>query len=177
MDSIFKDIYEKYHHDLFRFLYYLVKNKEVAEDLIQEVYIRVLRSYDKFEGKSSLKTWLFSIARNVSIDYFRKQQSLKNKIFNQTDWRSLQINDNQPLPDEIAIQNEEIRTLYKCLDACTLDQRTVIIARFIQDLSIAETAKVLGWSESKVKTTQHRAIKVLRKNMEKLKGKEEDTHE
>lgn len=173
MNSYFKDIYEKYHNDLFRFLYYLVKNREVAEDLIQEVYIRVLRSYDKFEGKSSVKTWLFSIARNVSIDYFRKQQSLKDKIFNQTDWNRLEINDDYPLPEEIAIQNEEVQILYKCLDACTLDQRTVIIARFIQDLSIAETAKFLGWSESKVKTTQHRALKVLRKKMDKYKEKEE----
>ena len=177
MNAKFKEIYEKYHNDLFRFLFYLVKNREVAEDLIQEVYIRVLRSYDKFEGKSSLKTWLFSIARNVSIDYFRKQQSLKNKLFNQIDWSRLEINDHHPLPEEIAIQNEEIRTLYKCLDACTLDQRTVIIVRFIQDLSIVETAKVLGWSESKVKTTQHRALNILRKNMEKLKKKEESTRE
>lgn len=177
MNANFKEIYEKYHNDLFRFLFYLVKNREVAEDLIQEVYIRVLRSYDKFEGKSSLKTWLFSIARNVSIDYFRKQQSLKNKLLNQIDWNRLEINDHHPLPEEIAIQNEEIRTLYKCLDACTLDQRTVIIVRFIQDMSIAETAKVLGWSESKVKTTQHRALNILRKNMEKLKKKEESTRE
>lgn len=173
MDSFFKDIYEAYHKDLFQFLYYLVKNKELSEDLIQEVYIRVLKSYDKFEGKSSLKTWLFSIARNVSIDHFRKQKSLREKILNQFEWKGYEIKDKSPLPEEIAIQNENIQMLYRCLDACTLDQQTVIVARFIQDLSISETAEVLGWTESKVKTTQHRGLKILRNNMEILKEKEE----
>jgi RNA polymerase sigma-70 factor, ECF subfamily len=49
----------------------MVRNKEQAEDLVQEVYIRVINSYNRFEGKSSEKTWLFSIARNVAIDFYR----------------------------------------------------------------------------------------------------------
>ena len=98
----------------------------------------------------------------------RVESMLKYRLNNR-----LEINDDYPLPEEIAIQNEEVQILYKCLDACTLDQRTVIIARFIQDLSIAETAKFLGWSESKVKTTQHRALKVLRKKMNNYKEKED----
>jgi RNA polymerase sigma-70 factor, ECF subfamily len=58
------------------------------------------------------------------------------------------------------------------LDHCTVDQRSVVILRFLNDLSITETAEALGWTESKVKTTQHRALKVLKKQMEILNEKE-----
>ncbi|MFD6441482.1 sigma factor-like helix-turn-helix DNA-binding protein, partial [Peribacillus sp. NPDC060186] len=58
-----------------------------------------------------------------------------------------------------------------------VDQRSVIILRYIQAMSISETAEVLNWSESKVKTTQHRALKAIKKMMEDLSGKEGDTIE
>ncbi|KML46175.1 MULTISPECIES: RNA polymerase sigma factor SigX [Bacillales] len=172
MDSVFDELYKKYHQDVFQFLFYMVKNKELAEDLVQEVYIRVLKSYERFEGKSSEKTWLFSIARNVAIDSFRKQKGWKQKIMEKFDWSTQQVKDEHPLPDEIAVQREEIQMIYRCLDLCTIDQRLVIIMRYIHELTITETADSLGWTESKVKTTQHRALKVLKNHMEHFKAKE-----
>lgn len=168
MNSVFDRLYEKYHHDVYQFLFYLVKNREQTEDLVQEVYIRVLKAYDRFEGKSSEKTWLFSIARNVAIDHFRKQNAWKDRIFQRFDWKQHQLTDREPLPEEITLQKEEIQLLYRCLDLCKLDQKMVLILRYIQSLSISETAQMLGWSESKVKTTQHRALKALKKKMETL---------
>jgi RNA polymerase sigma-70 factor (ECF subfamily) len=168
VDAVFQQFYEKYHQDLFQFLLYMVRNRELAEDLAQEVYIRVLKSHDRFEGKSHEKTWLFSIARNTAIDHFRKQKSWKQKMLDVFDWNKLPLVDKTPLPEEMAVQKEEIRNIYVCLEKCTIDQRTVIILRYLQSLSITETAQVLGWTESKVKTTQHRAIQVLRKRMVKL---------
>lgn len=166
MDAVFQYLYDKYHHDIFNFLFYMVKNREQAEDLTQEVYIKVLKAYHRFEGNSSEKTWLFSIAKHVAIDSYRKQKGLKQRLQNVFDWNKQQVKDPTPLPDEIAIQNEEITLMYQCLDRCTFDQRMVLILRYIQSLSIAETSQTLGWTESKVKTTQHRALKVLKKYME-----------
>ena len=171
MDAVFEELYEKYHQDVFNFLFYMVKNREQAEDLVQEVYIKVLKSYDRFEGKSSEKTWIFSIARHVAIDFFRKQKSWRNRIIEKFDWGLRQVHDTTPLPEEIAIQNEEVKLMYRCLDKCTVDQRLVLVLRFIQSLSVLETAETLGWTESKVKTTQHRALKVLKKQMEEEAAK------
>jgi RNA polymerase sigma-70 factor, ECF subfamily len=172
MEDTFQRIYEKYHHDLFQFLFYMVKNREQAEDLVQEVYIRVLKAYDKFEGRSSEKTWLFSIARHVAIDWFRKQKTIRRRISERFDWDNQQIEDDQPLPDEVALQNEQVQWMYRALDACSIDQRAVLILRYIQELSIAETADALRWTTSKVKTTQHRAIKQLQKQMRSISDKE-----
>lgn len=172
MDSVFDELYRKYHQDVFQFLFYMVNNRELAEDLVQEVYIRVLKSYQKFEGKSSEKTWLFSIARNVAIDSFRKNKSWKQKIIEKFDWFSTPVKDYQPIPEEIAIHREEIQEVFRCLDECTVDQRLVIVMRYLQELSITETAEALGWSESKVKTTQHRALKAIKTRMEEQAAKE-----
>jgi RNA polymerase sigma-70 factor, ECF subfamily len=177
MDSVFDDLYQKYHQDVFQFLFYLVRNKEHAEDLVQEVYIRVLKSYNRFEGRSSEKTWLFSIARNVAIDFFRKQKGWKQRIIEKFDWATLKAKDGDPIPEEMIVQKEEIRWVFNCLDHCTVDQRAVIVFRFMQDMTISETATALGWSESKVKTTQHRALKVLKSQMELWDGKEEFDNE
>lgn len=177
MDSVFQQLYTKYHRDVFQFLFYMVKNREQAEDLVQEVYIRVLKSYQRFEGKSSEKTWLFSIARNVAIDYFRKQKGWKQRLLEKFDLTTQQLKDPGPLPEEFATQKEEIQQMYHCLDLCTVDQRMVLIMRYIHGLSIAETAEALKWTESKVKTTQHRALKALKNHMENLVEKEELVHE
>ncbi|HHY71657.1 MAG TPA: RNA polymerase sigma factor SigX [Bacillus bacterium] len=170
--DIFKRFYDMYHYDLFQFLFYMVKNREQAEDLVQEVYLKVLQSYHRFEGRSSEKTWLFSIARHVAIDWFRKQKRTADG--NSIDDETVQffLKDHAPLPEEVAIQNEQIRLMYQCMENCTVDQKLVLILRYIQSFSVAETAEVLGWTESKVKTTQHRGLKILRSLMEEVFAKE-----
>ncbi|MFJ7754170.1 RNA polymerase sigma factor SigX [Peribacillus muralis] len=172
MDTVFHDLYEKYHQEIYQFIYYMTKNRETAEDLMHEVYIRIMKAYERFEGKSSEKTWMYSIARNVTIDHFRKQKGWKDKIFANFDWDRQSIEDTKPMPEEVAILNDDIQSLYQCLNRCTTNQRSVIILRYIQGMSITETADILNWSESKVKTTQHRALKVIKKLMEDLTGKE-----
>ncbi|KUP06241.1 RNA polymerase sigma factor SigX [Bacillus coahuilensis p1.1.43] len=169
MNSVFHDLYDHYHQDLFKFLIYLTRDRDLAEDLVQEVYVRVLKSYDRFKGNSSEKTWLFSIAKNVAVDHFRKQKTLKRRILERFEHTSEDILDPSKLPEEIILQSEEIRRVFACLSLCTLDQQMVIITRYIQEFSIEETAHILGWTKSKVKTTQHRALNVLR---EKLKNDE-----
>lgn len=166
MEKQFYEFYEKYHQSLYQFLFYMVKSREQAEDLVQEVYIRVLKSYHQFENRSSEKTWIFSIAKHVAIDFFRKQKRWKNRLSDTFDIETNQISDRSPLPEDIALQNESIQLMYRCLDKCKLDQRLVLILRYIQSLSISETSAILGWSEGKVKTTQHRALKALKGLME-----------
>ncbi|MED1204915.1 RNA polymerase sigma factor SigX [Heyndrickxia acidicola] len=173
MDSVFQEIYQKYHQDLYQFIFYMVKDRDLAEDLVQEVYLRVLKSYRFFEGKSSEKTWLFSIAKNVSIDYFRKQKRWRLRIAEELDWKGRDYSDPKPLPEELTVLKEEIQQLYRCLDECSQDQKMVVIMRYLNHLNIQETAEALEWTESKVKTTQHRALLVLKRLMNQKERKGE----
>lgn len=177
MKAAFEKIYDNYHQDLYQFIFYMVKDRHLTEDLVQEVYIRVLQSYESFEGKSSEKTWLFSIARFTTIDYFRSQKRRRNRILDFFDWgnKGEAIADQLPLPDDIIIRDEQLKHIYDCLDHCTIDQKSVIILRFLQSHSIEETAEILDFSISKVKTTQHRALKAMRKLLANNERKETRT--
>ena len=170
MREEFDRLYETYHHTLFQYLFYMVRNRQVAEELVQEVYIKVLHSFRSFEGKSSEKTWLYSVAKHVGIDWIRSQRRKKRKWEGkQYEWseREFELKDHAPLPEEIVVQKSEVQEVYNMLRRCTEDQQQVVLLRYVQSLSVSETAEVLGWTESKVKTTQHRALKFLRKNLEK----------
>ncbi|WP_172369425.1 RNA polymerase sigma factor SigX [Sporosarcina jiandibaonis] len=164
-DSVFNRLYDQYHNDVFRFLIYLIRDRDQAEDLMHEVYVRVLRAYSGFQGKSSEKTWLFSIAKNVAIDHYRKNSVRRKHSLDKFDWEKSELVSPEILPDSLVVLNEEMKELLAVLDTCTGDQKMVIHMRFIHDLSISETAEILGWSEGKVKTTQHRAVNALRKKL------------
>lgn len=164
-DAIFHRLYEKYHQDVFRFLIYLTRDRDQAEDLVHEVYVRVLRAYTRFEGRSTEKTWLFSIAKNVAIDHFRKQSVRNKHAFDKFDWERDELVSTGILPEEFALMSEMRKQLLEVLEQCTGDQKMVIHMRFIHDFTIAESAEILGWTEGKVKTTQHRAVKILRQKM------------
>jgi RNA polymerase sigma-70 factor (ECF subfamily) len=167
-DSVFHRLYDEYHQDVFKFLIYLTRDRDYAEDLMHEVYVRVLRAFAGFEGKSSEKTWLFSIAKNVAIDHFRKNTVRKKHLFDKFDWEKSELISSGILPDELTVMNEEMKELLHALDTCSGDQKMVVVMRYFQDLSISETAEALDWTEGKVKTTQHRAIKALQKKLNAL---------
>lgn len=177
MKSTFDEIYDKYHQDIYRFVFYMVKDKQICDDLVQDTYIKILQSLSTFRGESSKKTWLLSIARHVVIDYFRSQKSKRNYILDFFNWheKGELIRDHLPLPDDIAIKNEEINQVYHYLDKCTPNQKSVLILRFIQSFSIQETADILDFSISKVKTTQHRGLKVIRKHLSEDGERRRDT--
>ncbi|HWK24112.1 MAG TPA: RNA polymerase sigma factor SigX [Ureibacillus sp.] len=166
-ESIFHRLYDLYHQDVFQFLIYMVKNRSVAEDLSHEVYVRVLKSYERFQGKSSEKTWLFAIAKNVAIDYFRKNAIRSARAFDAFNWETENLVSPSRSPEVLTELNDEMRQLLEALEKCTGDQKVVIIMRYIQELSIAETAEILNWTEGKVKTTQHRALNKLREILTK----------
>ncbi|GAJ99542.1 LOW QUALITY PROTEIN: putative RNA polymerase sigma factor [Geomicrobium sp. JCM 19055] len=171
MYETFDRLYEQYHQSLFQFIFYMVRDRHVAEELVQDVYIKVFHSYDRFDGRSNEKTWLFSIAKHVTIDYIRKENRQKKEMV----WHGRLKNHtrSQPLPEQRTIAKEELEVTYRALGKCSVDQQQVLILRFIESFTVKETAEALGWSESKVKTTQHRAILKLKKTLRE----EEEKHE
>ena len=161
-EQLFHRLYDQYHSDVFQFLIYLLKDRSTAEDLSHEVYIRAIRSYKNFRKDSSEKTWLFAIAKNVAIDHFRKVNVRSKHSLEFFDWEKEQLLSPEKSPEQNILFNEQTNQLFEALDQCSGDQKMVIILRYIQQLSIQETATVLQWTESKVKTTQHRAIQKLK---------------
>lgn len=145
-------LFEQHGDELYRFIRYTVGRKSDADDLLQETFLRVLQSWANFRHKSSPKTWLWSIAKNCIRDFYRSQRRHSRDV---------------SLPDDIGQRttaDEELvnAQLQRNLQQLTVSQRQVFIERIIHDKTTAETALTLNWSESKVKTTLHRALRALR---------------
>lgn len=150
-----EELFELYADEIFRYARLMLRDDYLAEDLVQEVFIRVLRSWDKFREESNAKTWLWTIARNCLYDVFRKRK--RNSLhFTEKALDDLQVT----TPFQSLIELEE--SIY----ALNENQRQVFILRCIQDLSVSDTASVLGWTEAKVKTTLHRAINQLKMTLQ-----------
>jgi RNA polymerase sigma-70 factor, ECF subfamily len=138
----------------------MIKDYQSAEDLRHETFLKAYIHYDSFRGNSNPKTWLFSIAHNITVDYIRKRKTL-------TILQDILLfkKDLKPLPEEIVEIKESSQELYNVLAKLKESYREVIILRKIKEFSIEETSIILGWSESKVKSTLFRAIQALEKKL------------
>lgn len=148
-----------YNKDIYHFLVYYLGSSDV-EDLVQEVFIRAIKGFDNFQKKSSPKTWLFSIARNVGIDEIRKRKHLRMKQM----IRFWEEQTDKETPEKILQLNENNRVLYQAIQSLKANYREVVILRGIKELSVSETASILNWNENKVRITYHRALKTLQKS-------------
>lgn len=159
--------FEQYGNDIYHFLIYRT-NINVAEDLLQDVFIKALKGIKNFKKQAHPKTWLLSIARNVAIDDIRKKQTKKHKETISLD-QSPQVPD-KDTPASIFHFNDEMEEIYQSILHLKGNYKDVIILRSIQELSVIETARILEWSESKVTSTHYRARLELLKQLRRLEN-------
>lgn len=155
--DIIQQLYDEYLHDVYQYCLYFTNNPAEAEDLTQDTFIKVMKNIYTFQGHSSTKTWILSIARNTTIDYFRKKkiQQFLPQLFSRLE------NSSYGNPEASYDHHEEWEKLQLALLKLKPDFRSVVILRGLKELSIKETAEILQWKESKVKVDYHRALKQL----------------
>jgi RNA polymerase sigma-70 factor, ECF subfamily len=152
-------LYQQYHLSIFRYLYYRVGDREIAEDLTSEVFVRMLRFLGGFKPPAtSFQAWLFQIARNLSTDHFRKASSQK-VVELEEDVLATDTNTDPAAVVDQLLTSEKLR---KALDRLNEEQREVIILRFIAEMPISEVAQTLNKSDDAVKGLQRRALLALR---------------
>jgi RNA polymerase sigma-70 factor, ECF subfamily len=155
-------LYDHYHGAVYRFLFYRTRSTQVAEDLTSETFFRALRSMTGFrwQGKD-FGAWLMTIARNLATDHFkagRTRLEMTTEDMGQHDSSS-------DGPEKIVMAGITNEMLLGALTKLPDEQRDCIIMRFLQGLSIAETAAILGRSDGAVKQLQLRGIRNLAKQM------------
>jgi len=152
-----EDLYIKYNRTIFKYIFYLTQNEHLAEDFLQETFLRAFRNRYAFRNDASDITWLRKIARNIVYDYYRRKKIIQFIPF---------INKHEPSEPDIAmnyiLQSEERNNLFYCLSKLKLIHRDVLILRKIEGLSLEDTATILGWNLDKVKNTQRAAIRNLK---------------
>jgi RNA polymerase sigma-70 factor, ECF subfamily len=154
-------IYNRHYMEVYRFLICFSGNQNDAEDLTQEVFIRVLNNLSNIHSINNLKTWIFSIAKHVAIDHYRKRRF--SSLF--TDGFFNKIISTEKEPNELFEQNEMKRLVHAAISKLKPNYRSVVILRGINEFSIKETSEILQCKESKVKVDYHRALKELKKKL------------
>lgn len=153
-------LYDKYFYDVYHFLLGFTNNKEEAQDLTQDTFMKIIHKAASFKGTASEKTWILQIAKNTAIDDYRKKKRRNMlKLFEHQEG-NYGISFHSPLT--VLEKKDEIATLYTMVNKLKPYYRSVLLLRNINELSIKETAKILNCSESKVKVSYHRAMKKLK---------------
>jgi len=170
----FHSVYDEFHSRISRYLERMVGKSE-AEDLIQEVFIKVDKGLKGFEGKSSLSTWIYRLATNVALDKLHSRPFRDNKqkisLSNIDDEYEAEVKDICVQEKELSAEREAIRAeMNECIrefvDNLPENYRTVIILSELKDLKNQEVAEILGISLDAIKIRLHRARERLKKEFE-----------
>lgn len=162
---------ETYQHRLMRYLLFLTGKREVAEDLFQETWMRVLLRGSQYNGKARFDTWLFTIARNLVIDLSRKRtmSSLDEMSDGRDDERPFEIAMTGPSPLEQFQERENCAEVSEVLLKLEPNYREVLVLRFYEELSLDEIATVTRAPLSTVKSRLYRGLAALKPEMEQLR--------
>jgi RNA polymerase sigma-70 factor (ECF subfamily) len=154
----FVDYYDQYKNKIFSYLYYRSgRNRELAEDLTSEVFMKALEKFHTYQEEKNFQSWIYAIAHNHLIDHFRKDkptvdiEPLENLLETDTDPKSSLLK---------RVAAEQVEELLSSLDD---EEREILLLRYQQDLPMLDIADIVGKPDSTVRVIIHRALAKLRK--------------
>jgi RNA polymerase sigma-70 factor (ECF subfamily) len=177
--GLLDELIVRYQHRLLRYLLYLSGNREQAEDLFQEVWMRVMTRGAQYNGQARFETWLFTIARNLLIDQRRKRtMSSLDELFEGKgeDDRPMpfEIADGDPTPFDHFVHMEDRERISAALLELDTLHREVLVLRFHEELSLEEIAKVTKAPLSTVKSRLYRGMAMIKPKLERTEARLEE---
>src|SRR5262245_50485383 len=162
-------LYERHRTTLFNFFVRLTGSSAASEDLVHDVFLRMLKYRHTFEGGNRFTSWMYQVARNAHFDSWRKRQhevSLEARAIDE----SKAVPSPDPAPDLILRQSQETKLLQMALAGLPLESREVLILSRFQNLKYEEIARILDCGVGAVKMRVHRALGELREKFSRLTG-------
>jgi len=167
-----KEIFDKYHKKVYRIAYGVVRQREEALDVVQEVFIKLFRSIQNFKGRSHFYTYLYRMAINTSIDHKRKAG--KQFVSSLDEEGSFEPSDEADKgPEKILLQKELEEKVRQAMDKLPDEQKAAIIFRDVEGLSYQEMAEAMGCSIGTVMSRLHYGRKRMQESLKdylKLQG-------
>jgi len=151
-------LFDRHHRGLFDFFAKMTGSRSIAEDLVQDVFFRILKYRETFRDESRFKAWMFHIARNARVDYYRKYQT---DTLADSD-ASERLPSTSPLPTHDLEQEQQTVLLECALLQLPAEKREVLILSRYQDMKYEQIAALLGCEVNTVKVRVFRAMKELR---------------
>jgi RNA polymerase sigma-70 factor, ECF subfamily len=158
---------EQYQHRLLRYLVHLSGNRELAEDLFQETWIRVMERGHQYDGRREFTTWLYAVARNLTIDYLRRKSPVSlDGLMDDEERAPLEPADTRPSAWERVAQSQQIERINVALAGIPAECREAIVLRFQDELALEEMAAVTGVPLGTVKSRLYRGLNMLMKPLQ-----------
>ena len=166
--AAFRTLVRRHDRYLYRIARSVLRDNQEAEDVVQETFVRAFKQLAGFRGHARLATWLTRITLNEAIQRRRRRRhivqldSLQQQEASNTQVRPSPLITPDPDPERTAAQHQICRLLERTIDQLPDSLRTVFVMRDVEELSTAETARLLGIRQATVKTRLHRARRMLR---------------
>jgi RNA polymerase sigma-70 factor (ECF subfamily) len=163
-------IVQQYRRKVFNVAYKFVGRHEEAEDLTQDIFIKIFKSLGTFDRRANFQTWLISVSRNLCIDHYRSVRQERQAIDHQVDPNELSPVAHEPGPIAALEQQDRVALLREALAALPESLRTAVLMRDIQELTYQEIADQLGLPEGTVKSRINRGRTELARQIRRMRG-------
>lgn len=163
-------IMEIYGDEIKRLVFAYVKNAADTDDVTQEVFVTVYQKLYTFQGNSSLKSWIYSIAINKCKDYLRSWHSRNQRLREKLQRSSYTMKTEETTPEELVLQNDNSSQLLKIVMDLPIKYREVIILFYFKDLSTKEISYILELKEATVRTRLNRGREKLKESLSSERG-------
>ncbi len=161
------ELFERHNRQVYGFFYRMTGNREMSEDLVQEVFLRILRYRETYQPKTSFSAWMYGIARNALIDTIRKRRPEAG--FDDSSGPEIVARE-QAIDDRLRAQ-QEIDMVRRALASLPADKREVLVLARYQDLKYDEIGRILGCEPNAVKQRVFRAVKALGERFTQMSGR------
>jgi len=173
-ESAFEYLVQKYRRPMLGFMYRMARSTTVAEDLAQEVFLRVYRSREKYEASAKFTTWLYRIASNLAVNHARdtRHQRPENTVSldepDQQTGLTMDLPDDSLSAEEAIVRRERLAAIRQRVEALPERQRMALVMHKYQQMDYRQIAQVLKLSESAVKSLLFRAYETLREQLKEF---------
>ena len=156
---------EKHRSSVIHFLYRMVQNQAMAEELAQEVFLRVYRSRTSYEPTAKFTTWLFRIATHLALNSLRdgrNERALERLDGDSREMPALQVADRRPSVEQSLLYEVKLEEVRRAVAGLPAKQKAAVLMHKYEEMEYSQIARVLGCSESAVKSLLFRAYETLR---------------
>lgn len=176
-EKAYRELLDRYQRPVFSVIYRMVRDRELAEDIAQETFVRVFNNIEKYNPKYKFSSWIFKIASNLAIDTMRKKKldtvSLDGSRYARTDEEiassRLALASEEEDPEELLLAKELGSEIEKAIGSLRIEYRTAIVLRHVEGRPYEEIAEIMDIPLGTVKTYIHRARNELRKHLAHLR--------
>ncbi len=147
----FEELYRQTRHSVYAIIYAIVQDRQDTEDIMQDAYMKMLASLERYDGRSKFKTWLLTIAKNLAIDHYRKHKRLYKVDIQEQEYL---------FPGTMPQQYKEYES-FKYLSLLTEEERTIVLLKVIDNMKHHEIGKLIGKPKGTIMWMYNNALKKM----------------